>query len=214
MEMGIRRTGHRTLGIAAMSGPLARAALALGLAAAVLSAGCSSIGGFTGAIAGVAAGSVSSNPAVGVGIGVAVQAATDEAIATVFRHMQRDEQDRIAMLAGTMRIGDKQPWDIHHLMPFSDEHGELQVVRDIDTPLAQCREILFSVISGKPDKGAQESADNKSATSKPVAYKPDAGKAAAKHPPLRFITQTCRRPDGTWKWAAAEPAVERWGTLQ
>ncbi len=28
-----------------------------------------------------------------------------------------------------------------------------------------------------------------------------------------FVTQVCRQADG-WRWAAAEPAVERWGSLQ
>jgi len=30
----------------------------------------------------------------------------------------------------------------------------------------------------------------------------------------RFITQTCKQSDGQWRWAAAEPAVARWGNLQ
>ena len=29
-----------------------------------------------------------------------------------------------------------------------------------------------------------------------------------------FVTQTCRQSDGQWRWAAADPAVARWGTLQ
>lgn len=191
MEMGLGRTRHRALGRPAMRHASATARLAtppmraLGLAFCMslsLLAGCKSLSGFTGAAAGIAAGTVSSNPAVGVGVGVAVQAATDEVINRVFRNMQRNEQDRIAALAAEAPIGETRAWDIRHRIPFHNEKGTLRVVRDIDTPLATCREVLFSVEDDKQ--------------------------------PLWFITPVCRRSDGVWKWAAAEPATRRWGNLQ
>jgi len=183
MEMGLGRAGDRTLGLAAMR---LRLPLCAGLILVAALAGCSSIGGFTGALAGITSGTMTSNPAVGVGVGIAVQAATDNAVQSLFREMQTSEQDRIAALAGEMAIGDKQAWDIHHAMPFTDERGEVQVVGVIDNALASCKEVMFSVIDGKPEA--------------PVAR--------------RFITQTCKQSDGQWRWAAAEPAVARWGNLQ
>lgn len=161
-------------------------ALIGGLVCAGLTSGCGSIGGFAGAIAGAASGTVTSNPAVGVGVGIAVQAATDSAFRRIFRDMQTDEQDRIAAIAGAMSVGQQRTWAIHYMIPFNDERGELRVVGVIDNALATCKEVLFSVAGGK------------------------------ERAPTRqwFVTQTCRQSDGQWRWAAAEPAVARWGTLQ
>ncbi|CAN5903703.1 lipoprotein [soil metagenome] len=193
MEMGFGRAGNCALGSLAMTPArsprcalrrLAAAGMAWSLALCL--AGCGSIGAITGAVAGVTAGSASTNPAVGIGVGIAVQAATDAAIQTVFRNMQGAEQDRIATLAGTMAIGETRAWDIHHALPFSDERGELQVLGAIDNALASCREVMFSVVDGKPDAPSHR----------------------------RFIAQMCRQSDGEWKWAVAEPAVKRWGNLQ
>ena len=153
---------------------------------AVALAGCNSIGGFTGAVAGAATGTFSSNPAVGVAVGVSVKTATDAAMNRLFRGMQADEQDRIAEIAGSLNVGDRQPWKIHHLFSYGDEAGELQVVSSIDNALAVCKEVMFSVIGGKRDMPVRE----------------------------WFITPTCQQSDGRWRWAAAEPATERWGTLQ
>jgi hypothetical protein len=149
-------------------------------------AGCSSVGGFTGAVAGAATGTFSSNPAVGVAVGVSVKAATDAAMNRVFRGMQADEQDRIAEIAGNLQVGDRQAWRVHHLFSYGDEAGEVQVLGSIDNALATCKEVLFSVAGGKPDAPTRQ----------------------------WFVTQACRHSDGHWRWAAAEPATRRWGTLQ
>ena len=135
---------------------------------------------------GAASGTVSSNPAVGVGVGIAVQAATDSAFQKVFRDMQAGEQDRIAAIAGGMRVGQQGTWDIHHKLPFSDERGELRVVGVSANALTTCKDVMFSVAGGSQEAPTRQ----------------------------WFVTQTCRQPDGQWRWAAAEPAVARWGTLQ
>ncbi len=63
----------------------------------------------------------------------------------------------------------------------------MQIVRAIDNPLAECREIAFSV-EDPPD------------------------------PPSWFDASICKQTfaqgEQRWKWATAEPAVERWGFLQ
>lgn len=153
---------------------------------AVSLAGCSSIGGFAGAVAGIATGTFSSNPAVGVAVGISVKAATDTEMNRVFRDLQADEQDRIAGIAGAMNIGDHQPWHVHHRFSYGDEAGEIEVVGIIDNALANCKEVMFSVIGGKPDAPTRD----------------------------WFVTQTCQQSDGRWRWAAAEPATGRWGNLQ
>jgi hypothetical protein len=194
VALGLGRASHCTVGIAAMkwSAPSATqfatqfATQLATLALVGLLAGCSSIGGFTGAVAGLATGTATTNPAIGVGVGIAVKTATDAAFRKVFRDMQADEQDRIAAIAGGMRIGEAQTWDIHHRMPFTDERGELRVVGAIDNALATCKEVMFSVAGGSKKEPTSQ----------------------------WFVTQTCRQSDGQWRWAAAEPAVARWGALQ
>jgi hypothetical protein len=81
--------------------------------------------------------------------------------------------------------GGEVAWKVEHFVPIGDEHGELRVVRVMDTKLAACKEIVFSVDEGS-GAGLKRS---------------------------WYMTGLCKQ-DRTWKWAAAEPAVERWGYLQ
>jgi hypothetical protein len=182
MEMGHGRAGDRTLGFFAVKAGL-RVLLAGALAAGL--AGCSSIGGFTGAAAGIATGAATTNPAVGIAVGVGVQAATDAVVAKVFRDMQHDEQALIAASAGAMQVGERRAWAVHHTFSFGDEHGEVMVLREIPNALAPCREVALSVAGGKKDAPTSQ----------------------------WFVTQVCQAGEA-WAWAGAEPAVERWGTLQ
>ena len=119
---------------------------------------------------------------MGFGVGVGTAAVSDYVLRRVSRSWHQGEQDAIAMAAGPLGVGGSGPWRISHSVPIGNEHGELQVVRTIDNPLAPCKQILFSV---------QE------------AHEPDAW----------YSIDICRQQSG-WKWASAEPAVERWGFLQ
>jgi hypothetical protein len=101
------------------------------------------------------------------------------------RSRQGAEQDAIAEIAGGLPVGTEAAWKIEHTIPIGNEHGRLQVVRTIDSPLAACKEIAFSVDEGKGDR-LQRS---------------------------WYTTNICKQAR-VWKWAAAEPAVERWGFLQ
>jgi hypothetical protein len=167
-----------------MSARLILAALVCAGAGAALS-GCASIGAASGAVAGVATGAVTANPAVGIGVGIAVQSATDEAVNRYMKNMHRDQQDAIATLVGTMPVGASQPWRVKHRLPIENGHGEVRVTRAFDTALADCKEFAFSVVDGD---------------------KPDAK--------VDWFTASACRQGAVWKWASAEPAVERWGTLQ
>jgi hypothetical protein len=153
--------------------------------ACLLTSGCSSIGAATGAAAGIASGIVSSNPAVGIGVGIAVQAATDEAVKRYMLVMHADQQNEIAGLVGSMPVGDTKPWRVKHTLPVENGHGEVRVTRAFTSALAICKDFAFSVVDGeKPDAHAD------------------------------WYTASACLQDSGWKWASAEPAVERWGTLQ
>lgn len=149
----------------------------------LLLAGCDAMRAapqIVGAGAAIVSGAGTLNPGVGVAIGLGVTAATDYAVKYYGRARQDSTQDAIAAAAGALPPGGRAPWEIRHSIPIGNERGEVHVVRDIDNPLAPCREIVFSVAD-------DESRD-------------------------WFAAQICRQGE-RWRWASAEPAVERWGAL-
>lgn len=148
-------------------------------------AGCKFAGDIVAAGAGGASAAATANPAVGLAVGLAVQAAADAGIKYVTRKRQQAEQDAIAEQVGSMAVGDTGTWRIRHIVPVGDEHGTVRVSREIPNALASCKEAVFSVISGN---------------------RPDSPRAW-------YVTTVCRQ-EKQWKWAAAEPAVARWGFLQ
>jgi hypothetical protein len=146
---------------------------------------CESVGDIAGAVTGAASGSGSVNPAVGYAVGMGTRSAVNELIRYLRRKRHGREQDRIADAAGGLAVGQSARWEIRHKVPmFDNAQGSLTVVRDIQNPLAPCREVAFTVADGK---------------------RPSGGPA--------FLTTLCRSGQG-WKWALAEPATERWGSLQ
>jgi hypothetical protein len=148
-------------------------------------AGCTSTAQIAAVVAGGVTGAASGNPAVGFAVGVATDAGANYLIRDYGRSQQGAEQDAIAALAGELPVGTQASWKIEHFIPFGNEHGQLQVVRQIDSPLAVCKELAFSVDEGKDEKLKRD----------------------------WYTTNICRQAE-TWKWASAEPAVERWGFLQ
>jgi len=164
-------------------------ACALCVSASALMSGCSSVGAASGATAAIATGLVTANPAVGIGVGIAVQAATDQAVNRYMRNMHADQQNLIASLAGSMPVGETRPWSVKHRMPVENGHGQVRVTRAFASALTICKDFVFSVQDGD---------------------KPDA-------PEQWFTASACKQDnekDSGWKWASAEPAVERWGNLQ
>jgi hypothetical protein len=147
--------------------------------------GCRFAGEVVGAAAGGASAAATANPAVGIAVGIAVNSGIDATTAYIARTRQGAEQDAIAGEVATMDVGERRPWKIVHDIPIGNEHGEVQVARVIATPLATCKELVFSVEEG-------------SGASLKRAW---------------YTTQACRNGE-RWKWALAEPAVERWGALQ
>ncbi len=155
--------------------------LAIATVALPLLGGCASVSDVAGLAAGGGAGAATGNPAVGFAIGLGVRAGVEELRRYVVRSRQQGEQDAIAEAAGDAPVGGSHAWEIRHTIPIGNARGELAVVREYATPLATCREVVFSVEDG--------------------------GHASL------FTTSLCRQAT-RWRWAAAEPAVGRWGFLQ
>jgi uncharacterized protein YceK len=170
---------------------ISRATLAVMMTVAL--SGCSSLysetATTTAGIAGAAiATSVTRNATVATGIGLGVVAAAQAGVQYSERVVHRNSQDSIARVAGPLDVGGVAPWSITHSVPIEDdEHGRVTVSRSISAGALDCKEIVFSV-----DRDATKNAAASSAF---------------------YVASVCR--DGqTWKWASAEPATERWGSLQ
>jgi len=164
---------------------------ALAALAVVALSGCSSfLQQGTGAVAGVSgagiAASVTSNAAVATGIGVGVQSLAQAGVQRAQRAVHTAEQDQIAAIAGRLAPGQVAPWQVAHAVPIEPaSRGEVTVSRLVGAKTLDCREIVFSVEQ-----------EHKAKTSKGF-----------------YVAMICR--DGArWKWASAEPATERWGSLQ
>ncbi len=197
MEVGVGRAIHRPLGFIAVSGVggghsgnTGSRAMAYFLAAicgcvVAVTSGCSSIGAASGAVAAVASGTFTANPAVGLGVGITVQAATDEAVNRFVKNMHADQQKLIAETAGRLPVDGSATWKIKHFLPVENGHGQVRVTREFSSVLASCKEFAFSVQDGDT----------------PAA-------------PEQWFTATACFDQSAWKWASAEPAVTRWGSLQ
>lgn len=159
------------------------ALLALPGCQALLTEGTSTLAGIGGA--GIADG-VGANAATTTGIGLGVQAVGRAGLQYAQRLTHRAEQDRIAAVAGPLPVGGVGEWATNHTVPVEpNERGQVAVSRVISTGPLDCKEIVFSVDTGRGER-------------------------------LRrgfYLAAVCRDGD-TWKWASAEPATERWGSLQ
>ena len=119
------------------------------LCALIPLAGCQEIGQVAGIASGAATGAATGNPAIGLAVGVAVGTATNYASNTWTLVRTGAEQDAIAQAAASVPVGGEAPWHINHTIPIGNEHGTLRVVDQIVTPIAVCRDVVFSVADGK-----------------------------------------------------------------
>ena len=189
--MGDRGAGNGTLGRAAVIFLLTRWVMVLllnGLLAACSESGVliTSAGPVSGAAAGLGISAVTANPVIGYAVGIGTQAAVTALQKYLSRKLHQGQQDTIAAAIATMQPGQEAAWKIAYDIPIGDAHGDVTVTRIIDSPLTTCKEVAFTLITSK----------------NPAAPRPV------------YITTACEQTDGTWKWAEAEPAVERWGFLQ
>ncbi|KXV10143.1 hypothetical protein CR51_09595 [Caballeronia megalochromosomata] len=184
MQIRVHRRGSRTAALAA---------LISGAIACVSLSGCNSLyseGATAGAgIAGAAiANSVTSNAAVATGIGLGAVAAARAGVQYSQRVVHTNTQDQIASIAGPLAVGAVAPWKMVHSVPIEeDEKGRVTVSRTISSGVLECKEIVFSVDRDATKDRAADSAF--------------------------YVASVCRDGD-KWKWASAEPATPRWGSLQ
>ena len=164
---------------------------AMSVCSLLLMSGCGSLlSEGTADLAGVAgagaASSVTKSAAGAAAIGLVVRSVASEGLKYAERRVHREEQDAIAAVAGPLPPGTVAPWAVNHDVPLEDdEHGDLVVSRAFGAGPIQCKEVVFSV-------------DRARKTGLERAF---------------YITAVCQ--DGArWRWASAEPATERWGSLQ
>jgi len=172
-----------------------RGAIALlTLAALAGLSGCNSLlNEGTGAAAGIAgtaiANKVTDNATVATGIGLGVQAGAKAALAYAQRKTRGEEQDAIAMAAGPLAVGKVANWQVKHELPIeSDAQGQVTVSRLIGGVDLECKEVVFSIDTPADKAGAD--------------------------PQREFYVTTVCRDGKHWRWASAEPATARWGSLQ
>lgn len=144
----------------------------------------------TSSVAGITGASVASgigaDPAVTTGIGLGIQAIGRAGLQYAERLTHRAEQNRIAAAAGPLPVGGVGSWATDHTIPVeANERGQVAVSRVISVGPLECKEIVFSVEAGRDEQLRRSF----------------------------YLAAVCR--DGeVWKWASAEPATERWGSLQ
>lgn len=135
--------------------------------------------------AGVAS-AVTNNGTVAAAIGLGVQSLASSGLSYVERDVHHAEQQRIADAAGPLPVGGFAAWQVSHDLPIeSDEHGQVAVSRVISAGPLDCKEIVFSVDHPR-EKDIRRA----------------------------FYLASICRDDGVWRWASAEPATARWGSLQ
>jgi hypothetical protein len=133
-----------------------------------------------------AAHAVTKNATVTTAIGLGVTSLALSGLKSEERAVHGVEQDRIAEAAGGLPIDTVATWSVNHSVPIEgDQRGEVVVSRDIGTPDLHCREIVFSVDTTEDGQPARS-----------------------------FYTATICLDGSHWKWASAEPATARWGSLQ
>jgi hypothetical protein len=175
--------------IAADMKPIIRACAAAALAC--FAAGCGSVLNTGSAeIAGVAgaglATAVTNNGAVASGIGLGVQAVARAGVQYAQRQVHREVQDEIARAAGGLDVGNVGHWQIDPKANLEPyQRGRVTVSRIISTSVMQCKETVFSV-----------------------------DKVVDAVPQSAFFVAIVCQDGARWKWASAEPATERWGSLQ
>jgi hypothetical protein len=163
----------------------------LPLGCAVALAGCGSVlTASTADVAGIAgagiASAVTKSPTAAAGIGLGVASGANAGLQYAERAVHAAEQDRIAQAAGPLDPGIVGHWSVTHTIPIeNDEHGDLVVTRLVGAADFNCKEIVFSVDT------MQEKTLSRA-----------------------FYTAMVCQDGANWKWASAEPATARWGSLQ
>lgn len=133
-----------------------------------------------------AANAVTKSAALATGIGLGIQAGANAGLQYVERRVHAAEQDRIAAAAGPLPVGAVGNWSVRHRIPIEDdEQGQLVVTRVLGGGGMLCKEIIFSVDRRTTHRARRA-----------------------------FYTADICKDGPVWRWASAEPATPRWGSLQ
>lgn len=152
--------------------------------------GCSSLlteGSAAGAgVAGAGiAGALTKDASTTAAIGLGVNAAALAGVKALEKHIHADEQQTIASVAGALAPGATAFWSVRHRTRLeANEHGHVTTTRLIVAGDLSCKEAVFTI-----------------------------EREGAKPERLAYVTTVCFT-GATWRWAAAEPATQRWGALQ
>jgi uncharacterized protein YceK len=163
---------------------LAASLLVLSGCGSVLTETTSTLAGVTGAATGAA---ITKNATVAAAIGLGVNSLAAEGLRYVERRVHKTEQDNIARTAGVLPMGAVAPWSVRHDVAIEPDEGGLVVVsREFGALGFRCKEIVFSVDRQEKRRGLVRS----------------------------FYTANICQDRTAWRWASAEPATSRWGSLQ
>jgi uncharacterized protein YceK len=164
----------------------------VGLAALLGLSGCGSLltettstaAGVAGAATGAA---ITKNATVAAAIGLGVNSLAAEGLRYAERRVHKTEQDNIARVAGVLPMNAVATWSVRHDVPIEpDEGGFVVVSREFGALGFRCKEIVFSVDEQTKRHGLVRS----------------------------FYTANICQDGRSWRWASAEPATSRWGSLQ
>ncbi|UFN51026.1 hypothetical protein LPC08_10640 [Roseomonas sp. OT10] len=130
------------------------------------------------------ASAVTSNATVATGIGLGVSAGARAGLQYAQRRVHRDAQNAVAQAAGRLAPGQVGRWSVSHAVPIEPDGRGRVTV---------VRELGGAGFACREIVFSDEETDGP-------------GEAF-------FTAMVCRNGD-TWRWATAEPATERWGSLQ
>jgi hypothetical protein len=118
-------------------------------------------------------------------------------VQNVEKRVHKTEQDAIAQIAGPLPVGQVVHWSVTHSVPVEDdEQGELTVSR-----------VIVTAPASRPPSSQQDALDCKE-----IVFSVDTDEQNI--PRRAFYTAAVCRDGQVWRWASAEPATERWGSLQ
>jgi hypothetical protein len=120
------------------------------VAASTMFAGCSNLADVAGTTSAVVSGAATGNPAVAIGVGGIVRGTINETEKVYARSNARHTHELITAVAAPLSPGEAGNW--HEPHRFSDDvSGRVEVTRLIESKLATCKELAFT-IDGDPNE--------------------------------------------------------------
>jgi hypothetical protein len=106
--------------------------------------GCTGFADIAGTTGAVASGAVTGNPAIAIGVGGVIKGAVDASQKAYARIAARANHSAIVAVAAKLAPGQSDTW--HEPRRFgADASGQIEVLRVIHSPLADCKEIAFTL---------------------------------------------------------------------